>query len=356
MNNRPQGNLVSARTSKGRLSGVLETIAAGLSLVLARPYLIALPIAIDLITWLGLQFTATSLIEPLRRLMIDNGGADGPAAARELGRLSERVRINDVLASLTPSVFGGLPRESFLNILMSVLAPPLSRGVDRADMYGSWGDGFGDVRDPGNWFAVLAVAAGFLVLATIVIVLFRVSIARALRADGESDPGFLRECIDGWVRLVALGLLFLTGGVLVIGPLLIGIGVLVLLGIDLVALVAIALFVIGGLIALYTYLTLDAMFMARLGPVASVRTSVAVVRQNMSATARLVLATVILATGALQIWSTIVQNIPGIAIALVGNAVLGTGLSIASMMFFQERSRTLPLPANRQSPPAANRR
>lgn len=353
MNNRPQGNLVSASTSKGRLSGVLETIAAGLSLVLARPYLIALPIAIDLITWLGLQFTAKSLIEPLRRLMLDNGGADGPAA-RELGRLSERVRINDVLASLTPSIFGGLPRESFLNVLMSVLVPPLSRGVDRADMYGTWGDGFGDVRDPGNWFAVLAVATGFLVLATIVIVLFRVSIARALRGDGDTDPGFMRECIDGWVRLVALGLLFLAASVLVVGPLLIGIGVLVLLGIDLVALVAIALFVIGGLIALYTYLTLDAMFMARLGPIASLRTSVAVVRQNMSATARLVLATIILATGALQIWSTIVQNVPGIAIALVGNAVLGTGLSIASMMFFQERFRALPAP--RQSAPAANRR
>ena len=356
MNNRPQGNLATARTSKSDLSGVLETIAAGLSLVLTRPWLIALPLAIDLVTWLGLQLTATSLIDPIRRLMIDNGGADGPAAARELERLDERFRLNDTMAALTPSIFGGLPQESILSVLLSEIAPPLTRGVDRTEMYGSWGNGLGNVRDPGNWLAVVAIAAGLFVLATVLIVLFRVPIARAVRAETEPDPGFWRECIDGWARVVTLGLLFVGAGLLVVGPLVIGVGVLVLFGIDLAALVAIGLFVAGGMIALYTFFALDAIFMARLGPVASLRTSVGVVRKNLGPTARFALATIIMATGALQIWSTIVQNIPGIVIALVGNAVLGTGLSIASMMFFHDRFRLLdPSNARRIAPRASSR-
>lgn len=356
MNNRPRRNIVTTKTSGSELSGVLETIAAGLSLVMARPYLVVLPIVIDLITWLGFQFSAISLIDPLRRLMIENGGANGPAASRELEELGERLRVNDMLAALTPSVFGGLPKDSFLNLLLAVIAPPVTRGIDRTEMYGSWGNGLTDVQDPGSWFAILGVATGFFALATFLIVLFRVPIARSVRGDDDRVPGFLRECIDAWARLVMLGLLFVATAVLVVGPLLIGVGVLVLLGIDLTAMVAIALFIFGGMIALYTFFALDAMFIARLGPVASLRMSVTVVKRNMGATARFALATIIMATGALQVWSTIVQNTPGIFIALIGNAVLGTGLSIASMMFFHDRFQTLPVEPTGRTLPATSRR
>jgi hypothetical protein len=41
------------------------------------------------------------------------------------------------------------------------------------------------------------------------------------------------------------------------------------------------------------------------------------------------------------VWDVLIENPPGIVIALVANAFLGTGLSIASMMFFQERFRQL---------------
>jgi hypothetical protein len=347
--------MVTTKSSGRNLSGALETIAAGLSLVMARPYLVILPIVVDLITWLGLQVSAVSLIDPLRRLMIENGGANGPAAARELQGLGERIRVNDTLAALTPSIFGGLPKDSFLNVLLAIIAPPLTRGVDRRDMYGSWGDGISDVQSPVDWFTVLGAAAGFFALATLLIVLYRVPIARSVRGT-DHGAGFVRECVDAWARLVALGLLFLTAGILVIGPLLIGAGVLVLLGIDLTAVLAFALFLLFGMAALYTFFTLDAVFVARLGPIASLRLSVAVVKRNLGPTARFALATVILATGALQIWSAIVQNIPGIFIALTGNAVLGTGLSIASMMFFHDRFKALPADNSGRIVPATARR
>lgn len=348
--------MVTTKAPGNNLSGVLETIAAGLSLVIARPYLIVLPIVIDLITWLGIQVSAISLIDPLRRLMLENGGSNGPAAARELQGLGERLRVNDALAVLTPSIFGGLPNDSFLNLLLAVIAPPLTRGIDRAEMSGSWGDGLTIVQAPGSWFAVLGAGAGFFLLATVLIVMFRVPIARSVRGASESDTGFIRECFHAWVRLVTLGLMFLAMLVLVIGPLLIGAGVLVLLGIDLTAVIVIILFILFGMAALYTLFALDAVFVARLGPIASLRMSVAVVKRNMGPSARFALATVILATGALQLWSAIVQNTSGIVIALIGNAVLGTGLSIASMMFFHDRYQALPADRTGRAIPATGRR
>lgn len=356
MNNRPQKTIAKIKTSKNDISGVLETIAAGLSLVIARPYLILLPIVIDLITWLGVQISATSLIDPLRRLMIDHGGANGPAAASELEGLSDRLRVNDTMAALTPSIFGGTPQDSFLNVLLAILAPTLTNGVDRTEMYGSWGEGLTDVWNPGSWLSIVGVALALFAAATILIVLFRVPIARALRGDEASDSGFIRECAVAWARLMTLLVMFIAAAFLIFGPLLVGAGVLVLLGIDLTALIALALFMFGGLAAVYTIFVLDAMFIERLGPIASLKASVAVVKANFGPTTRFAIASIILATGALQIWSTIVQNTPGVFIALIGNAVLGTGLSIASMMFFQDRSRALVVSVTgRNAPPAKPR-
>lgn len=349
MRNRPQDGLAEIKASENNLSGVLETIAAGLSLILARPYLLVLPLVVDVVTWLGVQISVRSLIDPLRELMIDRGGDNGPAAARELAGLSDRLRLNDVAATLTPSIFGGLPHDSFLNILLAILAPPLTEGIDRGEMYGSWGDGLVDVWDPGNWLAILGIGMALFALATVLTVLFRVPIARALRGEDSPNGGFLRECTVAWARLVTLLLIVIAAGVVIIGPLLVGAGVMVLLGIDITALIAITLFVAGGFTALYSLFVLDAMFINRLGPIGSIKLSISVVRAYFGSTSRFAIASAVLATGALQIWSTIVQNAPGVIIALIGNAVLGTGLAIASMMFFQDRSRALAVAGSRRT-------
>jgi hypothetical protein len=356
VNNRPEGSLAKIRTSKNDLSGVLETIAAGLSLVFARPYLLIPPLIVDLVTWLGLQISARSLLDPLRQLMIDHGGANGPAAARELEGLSERLRMNDTLAALTPSIFGGLPQDSVLNLLLAIMAPPLTGGIDRTDMYGSWGNGLTDVWDPGSWVSIVGVAVALFAAATVMIVLFRVPIARALRGDGTSNTGLLRECAIAWARLVGLLLIVIIATAMILGPIVVGAGVLVLLGVDLTALFGLALFMFVGLAAIYTLFMLDAIFIGRLGPIGSLKMSFAVVRAYLGPTARFAIASIILATGALQVWSVIVQNTPGVFIALIGNAVLGTGLSIASMMFFQDRSQALAVSVpTRNNHPAKSR-
>jgi hypothetical protein len=333
------------------LSGALETIAAGLSLAIARPYLIIVPLLVDLATWLGVQVSAMSLIEPLRETMRDQGGRSGPEAAEQLAVIGERFRVNDVAAILTPSIFAGLPRDSLLNALVSVLASPVSDGVDRRHIGGTLTDGMFELWVPGEWWTVLGVMAALFAVATILIVLFRVPIARAVRKSGD-QRSLLADTLLAWLRLIGVLGLAAVAAALVIGPFIIGSAVLLLLGLDVVGLLVVALVLFGGLASIYLLFVLDALFLERLGPIAAIERSASIVRANFGSTCRFALASLVLATGALQVWSQITHLAPGVVIAILGNALLGTGLSIASMMFFQDRAAAL---ATAQPPPGRSR-
>lgn len=325
------------------VSGVLETLAAGISLVVSRPYLFVLPLLVDLWTWLGVQIYPTALIEPLQEVMIEQGGRNGPAAAEELGRLGERLRINDTIASLTPSVFSGLPSDSFLNSLIGVLASPLTEGVDRSAMYAGWGDGLGRQFDPAHWYNVLAIGLLLFVVATMLLAMFKVPLAHAVRGGETSIGSLVHDVLFGWFRIIWLVAIVIAGLLAVSIPLLTVAVVVALFGINLVALVSLALFVFGSIGALYTYFLLDAMFIYRVGPIRAAKMSYAVARFNFAQSWRFAGASLLIATGVLHVWGVIVENPPGIVVALIANAVLGTSLSIASMMFFHDRAR-LPRP------------
>jgi hypothetical protein len=327
----------------GEVSGVLETLAAGFSLVVSKPYLFLLPLLLDVWTWLGVQISPSALIVPLQDLMIDQGGSNGTTAAEELGELGARMRVNDVVASLTPSIFSGLPSDSLLNTVIGLLAPALTEGVDRSKIYASWGEGLGRSIDPAHWYGVVAIGFLLFVVATMMLSLFKVPIAQAVRGGSVTVGSFAKDVFLGWIRVVAL-LGVIIAAIVVIGiPLIIAAQVLVLIGINLIAVLSLALFVFGSVGALYTYFLLDAMFIYRVGPIRAARMSFAVARMNFAQSWRFAAASLLIATGMLQVWGVIVENPPGIILAILVNAVLGTGLSIASMMFFHDRAR-LPRP------------
>lgn len=347
LNRRPAAHTKNATPND--VSGVLETLAAGFSLVLTRPYLFVLPLLIDLWVWLGVQIYPTALIESLQELMSEQGGSNGPAAAEELGRIGENLRVNDAIASLTPSVFSGLSNETLLGSILGVLAPALTSGVDRSNMYDDWGQGLGQGVTPENGFGVVGLGLLLFIGATLLIALFKVPIANAVRGGGMTAGTFLRDVAFGWLRVVTLVGIVL-GGVLVLGiPVIIAAQVLTLIGINLIAVLSLVLFVAGSIGALYTFFLLDAMFIYRVGPIRAAKMSYAVARLNFPQSWRFAAASLLIATGLLHVWGVIVENPPGIVIALIVNAILGTGLSIASMMFFHDRAR-LPRPLTTSRP------
>ncbi len=331
-------------TNAVEVSGVLETLAAGLSLVIARPYLFLLPLLVDLWTWLGVQIRADALISSMQALLIEQGGRNGSLVAAEMDGVAERVRVNDAAAALTPSVFAGLPADSLLNIILTVLAPAMTAGVNRTTMYSEWSNGLGSTIAPGNSIGVIGLGLLLFLGATVLLALFKVPLAQAVRGGAVSPGTFARDVVAGWVRF--LGLLgILAGGLILIGiPLLILAQLMLLAGINLIALITLALFIVGTMAALYTYFLLDAMFIYRVGAIRAARMSYAVARAHLGQSWRFVSTSLLIATGLLQVWDVLAENPPGLVFALVANAVIGTSLSIASMMFFHDRAR-LPRPA-----------
>ncbi len=337
---------VSAPTGKTdaiEVSGVLETIASGISMVVARPWLMVIPLLADLIAWLGVQVSGTPLVTGMQDLMIEQGGANGPAAAEELGRIGDNLRVNDMVASLTPSIMSGLPNDTFLNLVIGGLIPAATSGIDRADMYENWGEGLGRMIVPSNGFAVIGWMLLFFLAATVFLAAFKAPIALAVRGDRFSITRLSRDVAMGWLRILALvGVVFAAVAVLMVPFFILAI-IVALFGINLAALLSLALFVFGSVGALYLYFLLDAMFIYRVGPIRAARMSFSVARINFTDSWRFAAASILIASGIIQVWGLLVSNPPGIVVALLVNALLGTGLSIASMMFFYDRAR-LPRP------------
>jgi hypothetical protein len=328
-------------TDSKTLSGVNQTIADALSLLLARPLLMVLPLLIDLMLWLGWQISPKPFTNWLSREMLQNGGDDGPTVAREVLSFGERARVNDLIAAGLPSVFGGIPKDSIFSLLLSIFAPGLTRGVDRAHMYGDWGSGLLAILTPPNGFGVFFLAVILLSFSTVLAVVFRVPQARILREEPMSFGAVLRDMLECWWRLALMIAMVFAVGLVVLLPILLVLGVLYLLGINLVALLVLGLFVFGGLAAMYTFFAVDAIVLNRAGPLQSISLSFTVVRANFGPTFRFAVVSLLIATGILRVWDVLIENPPGIAIALLANAFLGTGLSLASMLFFQDRFRSL---------------
>jgi hypothetical protein len=102
-----------------------------------------------------------------------------------------------------------------------------------------------------------------------------------------------------------------------------------------------ALLIFGGMASVYTLFMVDAMLLHRTGPIGAFRMSMAVGRQHFAQVARFALTSLLLLLGALHLWSRLVDSVPGVAFALVANAFIGTGLAVASMLFYADRFRIL---------------
>jgi hypothetical protein len=224
-------------------------------------------------------------------------------------------------------------------MLIGALAPAMATGVDRTTMYDSWSNGLAATVQPASWAGVIGVAAAFFAAATLLMTLFKVPLAHAVRGDGWNGRGLARDIFLGWLRFLGLVGLVVVAFAVVGLPLMLGTAAVLLAGVNLLPLVSLAVFILGTMAALYAYFVLDAMFIYRVGPIQAARMSYAVARINLGQTWRFAGASLLIASGLLQIWHVIVENPPGVIIALVTNAVVGTGLSIASMMFFHDRAR-----------------
>lgn len=327
------------RIAPGTTGGVLDTIADGLTFVLEHPRIMILPLVVDLVLWLFIHVSLAPLANNVARFLDDSGATDSEIAADSLRNIGERVQVSDGLGAFLPSIFSGLPLDSFLNILVTTMSPNMGLGIDRETIYDAWEHGLLGAWTPGSAGVVALIGLGCLLVGTLLLVLYRVPMARAVRGDTTSRV--MPEIGKAWMHFMAYLVLMVVAVVIAMVPLFLATMVLLVLGFNMIFVITMALFIFGGMASIYTLFTVDAMLLHRIGPIQAVRLSWNVGRANFAQTSRFALTSLLFLMGSLHLWSRMVETMPGIAIALVINAFIGTGLSFASMLFYSDRFRLI---------------
>lgn len=334
-----KANEPARRIAPGTTGGVLDTIADGLSILLERPRLFLLPLIADLVLWLGLQVSMKPLVASTADFLERSGAEDADLAAGNLRSLGERIQATDALGAFLPSVFSGLPVDTFLYMLVAFLAPSGAFGIDKSTIVDAWSEGFAGVMTPGSAGTVFLILLACLFGGTLLLAVYKVPLARAVRGDTSSR--LMPEIGKAWLHF--LGYLLLLAAVMVAAlvPLLVASLAVMILGLNLLFVVTMALLIFGGMASVYTLFMVDAMLLHRTGPIRAFRASMSVAREYFAQSARFALTSLLLLMGALHLWSSMAGSMPGIVIALVANAFLGTGLAFASMLFYSDRFRLL---------------
>jgi hypothetical protein len=310
-----------------RPPGLIDTLQAGFNTLNRNVWLLAIPIALDVMFWLGPQLSIGPLVERwLVTAAAPPGIETGLAHSFEETRRSwlEFVRQDE-----------GLSRFNVLSLLaMPALGVPSFRaGAQPAGPM---------VALPSISMAMGVGVASVLVglgLATLFYGMLGQAVreGRALPTAYAPDFGRLYLWVLGLTMLLiamllGAGLPFLavlgaTGGR---APAVAGVLAPILLGIALWA-------------YFYLFFTTDALFVSRVPPRVAIEHSIAVVRYNFWSTLGFIALLMVISMGLPVLWVELARGLgtPGVAVAIVGHIYISTGLAAASMTYYKERYERL---------------
>jgi hypothetical protein len=302
--------------------GVIQSIADGLSTPLIAPWLLAVPILLDIYYWLGWRLSPKALTDHVSGWVERNNGPDTDSTLD----LLESIGKTDML-----SLFGQV-------------IPALLPGVARADIYSPRDRA---TIDFSHWWIVIPVFAAVIVLAAGLFALFYVPLADAAIGRKRTAQQLSGAIGRAWVRLLAMMLVIIAALAVVVVPVAIIWAISAVFGAGLGGLLA-TLGVIGGVVAVILLIyTPEAIVIADVGPIRAMRLSYLVVRRNFWPTVGITLASMTISYGLEEIWTGIADSAPGLMIAIAANAFVAVGLTIAGMIFFANRLRLLPSTVSR---------
>jgi hypothetical protein len=310
-------------------SGVIETLSAGYTAVNRQLWVLMLPILLDVFLWLGPHVSYSPLVGPVvtqaaewtRQVAL--GPRRGPSTPDLVGSLDDSRQW---LIARTDETNG-------LNVLAwSPIALPSPATLPSAS---------DELAFVSGWFEGLALLGASAGLGLLLGGWFYAGLANASAgvrggplAAGRGTP---RAVID------VLGLI----GVLLVTAFLLGIPVLLLIGFT--ALLSPPVAALGGVLvglgvlfaAVHLFFAIDAIFISNAGPLTAIQRSVGVVRRHLRPSVALILLTWLILAGMAQVWDVLdntLQSPFGVALGILGNAYIASGLIAAGMIFYTQRT------------------
>lgn len=318
-----------------RPPGVIDTLSTGYEVINRHPWVVLIPILLDLFLWFGPQLTAARLVsQTLNDLPQIESRMQTRFFIERPQDVVEAVEGFNLLSTLAPSSVG-------VPSLMAVLG----------------------IRDPlrsehvENWGTVAAILGGGSLGGMLLGSLYYSILAQQIRDGATSIARLLGLAMRSWLRIVlfllilgGLGLLFgLPIGFLAVSA------SMVSPALGSLALSAVMMALIWT--AIYLFFVPDAIFMSQVGPLQAIKNSVAVVRLSFWAAIGIVVLITVVLLGMGRVWEIVSERVVGpwgLGLGILGNAYIASGLVAASMCFYRERIDYLrPAPAASPQQPAA---
>lgn len=302
--------------------GLFATFQAAYDAVNTRPYLIAVPLLLDLLFWLGPRVRSPELFGWFAAWPAGSGSAGGRELADALLRDGERAEIVSGLAGAwnlfaVNTLTGALGREAV------------------ADAFGR------PVVAVGPPVLALVLLVGLAIAGFWLKTLFVAPLAQLVRQEPFAPRPALRRSLPVAARILVL---YLAGfGVLLLAlvPFALLVVAASLAGFNVVTLIVLAALVPPGWMLFYGAFAVDALVLDGVGPMRAARRSYRVVRANLWPTAGFVSLTGFVWWAVPLALSRVAAQPVGAALVIVAHAYVAAGLATASLLFYRERHKRI---------------
>jgi hypothetical protein len=291
---------------------VVDTLSEGFSAANRRPWIVAIPVLFDLFLWLGPK----AIVGPHLASLVQT---DLPAQYSNYEALVQQTVAGFNLFSLAAMY---LP-----SLVVRLDSAPLASFTSNLA-----------VNSPGA-FLLAAVA---IVLAGLWLGCLYLGLIAQVVRDGQTNLQVLASAVwRYWRRLVAF--LIIVASLLLVAAVPFGLAYVVVSSVSATAGDFLAFLVQIALIwaIVYLFFAVEALLLSDVGPVQAIRLSVAVIAGNFWAAVTLIGLTFLISLGLPLAWQLIAANPAGLAVGIIGNAYIGTGVAAAAFLFYQERLERL---------------
>lgn len=292
---------------------IIDTLSAGFATVARKLWLLILPVALDLFLWFGPKLSIAPVIERMVTTFRSAMESMTPAVGVDANYTQVFETMVDGLQTVVSRAnLLALLAWNSMGIPSIAGARPINPATDRI------------IAVPGYGQMVLLQALIMLV-GLFLACLFWGMLAQAVRGEQFDLAKLLGRIPAYWVYFLVI---------------------MIPLGIVLVAIVSFS-FLVGPLapfiwVAILWTLFLvsfvpQAITLAEEKPLRALLASLTIVRRNFWSALGLVLLTGVIGQGLGLVWQRLMTSTVGMAIAILANAFIGTGLSAAMFVFFRER-------------------
>lgn len=299
--------------------GIIDTLGNGFALLSRRPYLVWLPVVLDLLLWSGFR---VSVIQPTRWLTSQIQWSTGPLAnfSGSLRDALVETELVQLVGALTPTLISelGVANVSELSILSQTIL--------------------------GGESGLLALILGITAMVFLG-VSYLTMIARLVIDRPAWGFQFVADCVANSFRFVGVIVSVSAFLCLLFAPFVaLGVG-MHFIGVDITT----ALTVIGFMMLIWAvvffFFSAHAITVDHASAVEAMRSSYGLVYRHLLSVLALLVIVLVIRIGtpmALQVFTETRWSVP---FAIIVNAYIATGLVAATMIYFRDRSRTLFTPA-----------